>query len=60
MKRALHCIYIALKLSGSSTIYYEYSNILSAIGEHEKSRLAKKHADYKKYVEDTKCAPIID
>lgn len=60
MKRALHCIYTALKLSGSSTIYYEYSNILSAIGEQEKARCAKKHADYKKYVEDTKCAPIKD
>ena len=58
MKRALHCIYVALKLSGSSTIYYEYSNILSAMGDHEKARLARKHADYKKYVEDTKCAPI--
>ena len=59
LQKSLRFIYTALKLSGSSTIYYEYSRILSAIGEHEKSRLAQKHADYKKYVEDTTCAPIV-
>ncbi|MDR0239409.1 MAG: glycosyltransferase family 2 protein [Deltaproteobacteria bacterium] len=59
LQKALRFIYIALKLSGSSIIYYEYANILCAIGEHEKERLAKKQADYKKYVEDTKCVPII-
>ena len=60
IQKALRCIHIALKFSGSSTIYYEYSNILYAFGENDKARLTKKHADYKKHVEDTKCAPIID
>jgi hypothetical protein len=60
LQRALHFIYQALKLSGSSTIYYEYARILSALNEYEKSRLAQKHADYKKYIEDTTCAQIID
>ncbi|MDR1360160.1 MAG: glycosyltransferase family 2 protein [Deltaproteobacteria bacterium] len=58
LQRALHFIYEALKLSGSSTIYYEYARILDALNEHEKSRLAKKHADYKKYVEDTTCESV--
>jgi len=60
LQKSLRFICTALRLSGSSTIYYEYSRILSAMNEHEKSRLAQKHADYKKYVEDTKCAPITD
>ncbi|WP_300909082.1 glycosyltransferase family 2 protein [uncultured Desulfovibrio sp.] len=55
-QRALHYIYEALKLSGSSTIYYEYSRILETIGKHDKSKIVKKHADYKKYIEDTTCA----
>lgn len=55
-QRALYCIYEALKLSGSSTIYYEYARVLDMLGEHEKARLAKKHAAYKKQVEDTTCA----
>ena len=60
LQKALRFIYTALRLSGSSTIYYEYSSILYAMNEHEKARLARKHADYKKHVEDTKCAPITD
>jgi hypothetical protein len=49
-----------MKLSGSSTIYYEYSRILNVVGEHEKSRLAGQQADYKKHVEDATCEPITD
>ena len=56
LQRALHFIREALKASGSSTIYYEYARILAMLCEHESSRLAKKHADYKKHVEDTTCA----
>ena len=59
-QKSLSFIYTSLKLSGSSTIYYEYSRILEQLGEIEKSRLVKKHGDYKKYVEDTKCEPIVD
>ena len=59
-RQDLRFIQTALQLSGSSTIYYEYARILSALGEHEKARLAQKHADYKKYVEDTQCAPIAE
>ena len=60
LQQALRYIYYSLRLSGSSTIYYEYSRVLEQLGEHEKARLAKKHGDYKKYVEDTTCAPIIE
>lgn len=60
LQKALRFIYTALKMSGSSTIYYEYSNILYALGEYERARLAKKHADYKKHVEDTKCSPVTE
>lgn len=60
LHKALRFIYIALKLSGSSTIYYEYSRILEQLGENEKSKLVKKHGDYKKHIEDTTCEPIIE
>jgi hypothetical protein len=60
LQKSLRFIYTALKLSGSSTIYYEYARILEAMNEFEQSRLAKKHAEYKKYIEDSKCAPISD
>ena len=60
VQQSLRFIQTTLRLSGSSTIYYEYARILSALGEHEKARLAQKHADYKKYVEDTQCAPIVE
>ena len=60
LHKSLRFIYIALKLSGSSTFYYEYSRILNALGEYEKSRLVKKHANYKKYNEDTTCSPVTD
>ena len=59
LQKSLRHIHLALKLSGSSTIYYEYARILESMNELEKSALAKKHANYKKHVEDTKCAPII-
>lgn len=56
LQRAFHFINEALKSSGSSTIYYEYARILEAAGQQEKSRIARKHADYKKHIEDATCA----
>jgi len=56
--RATRCIHEALKLSGSSTIYFELARIYQACGDAVKARHAEEQAEYKKRIEDTKCAPV--